>query len=109
MGWGGVVCLIIVSTPGRDLSRSRLGLVMLVTTSAKARFGQVGDQVSQVRDQVGQGQGQELDNNWLGNYSVRALSTCFYNYLLGKVSYICTLNPQRPECYKVIIPGSKFN
>ena len=62
MGWGGVVCLIIVSTPGRDLSRSRLGLVMLVTRSAKARFGQVGDQVSQVRDQVGQGQGQELDN-----------------------------------------------
>ena len=25
-------------------------------------FGQVGDQVSQVKDQVGQGQGQELDN-----------------------------------------------
>ena len=29
---------------------------------AKAKFGQVGDQVSQVKDQVGQGQGQELDN-----------------------------------------------
>ena len=28
-------------------------------------FGQVGDQVSQVKDQVGQGQGQELDN--IGN------------------------------------------
>ena len=49
--------------PGQDLSRFRLGLVRLVTRSAKARFGQVGDQVSQVKDQVGQGQGQELDNN----------------------------------------------
>ena len=29
---------------------------------AKARFGQVSDQVSQVKDQVGQGQGQEIDN-----------------------------------------------
>ena len=29
---------------------------------AKAKFGQVGDQVSQVKDQVGKGQGQELDN-----------------------------------------------
>ena len=48
--------------PGPDLSRLRLGLVRLVTRSAKARFGQVGDQVSQVKDQVGQGQGQELDN-----------------------------------------------
>ena len=34
-----------------------------MTRSIKARFGQVGDQVSQVKDQVGQGQGQELDNN----------------------------------------------
>ena len=33
-----------------------------MTSSTKARFGQVGDQVSQVKDQVGQGQGQELDN-----------------------------------------------
>ena len=57
-----VVCLIIVSTPGQDLSRFRLGLVSLVTRSTKARFCQVGDQVSQVKDQVGQGQGQELDN-----------------------------------------------
>ena len=37
-----------------------LGLVRVVT---KALFGQVGDQISQVKDQVGQGQGQELDNN----------------------------------------------
>ena len=48
--------------PGPDLSRLRLSLVRLVTRSIKARFGQVGDQVSQVKDQVGQGQGQELDN-----------------------------------------------
>ena len=40
----------------------RVDLVGLVTRSTKARFGQVGDQVSQVKDQVGQGQVQELDN-----------------------------------------------
>ena len=33
-----------------------------MTRSAKARFGQVGNQASKVKDQVGQGQGQELDN-----------------------------------------------
>ena len=33
-----------------------------MTRLAKALFGQVGDQGGQVRDQVGQGQGQELDN-----------------------------------------------
>ena len=59
VGWwgGGVVCLIIVSTPGP-------GFVMI-----KARFGQVDDEVGhalfgQVGDlvgQFGQGQGQELD------------------------------------------------
>ena len=53
---GGVVGFLnIVSTPGPVLSRFRLSLVRLVTRSAKARFGQVGDQ-------VGQEQGQELDN-----------------------------------------------
>ena len=35
-----------------------------MTRLAKALFGQVGDLVSQVEDQVGQGQGQELDNNY---------------------------------------------
>ena len=48
--------------PGLHLSRSRLGLVRLVTLSANARFDQVGDQISKVRGQVGQGLGQELDN-----------------------------------------------
>ena len=42
----GVACLIIVSRPGPDLSRSKLGLVRSVTRSVKARFGHVGDQVS---------------------------------------------------------------
>ena len=58
---GGVVCLNIVSSPGPGFVK------------VKARFGQVcdlvglgqvwpvGDQVSQVKDQVGQGKGQELD------------------------------------------------
>ena len=50
VGWGvGVVCLNILSSPGPDFVK------------VKARFGQVGDQVSQVKDQVGQGQDQELD------------------------------------------------
>ena len=30
---------------------------------AMALFGQIGYQISQVKDQVGQDQGQELDNN----------------------------------------------
>ena len=47
--------------PGPDFSRSRLGLVRLLKRSAKDKFDQVGCQVSQVKDQVGQGKGQELD------------------------------------------------
>ena len=43
-----------VSTLGPGLSRSRLGLIRLVTRLAKARLGQVGQ---------GPGQGQELDNS----------------------------------------------
>ena len=60
VGWGGLFDYSV--KPGVDISRFRLGLVRLVTWSAKARFGQVGSQVSQVKDQVGQGQGQELNN-----------------------------------------------
>ena len=63
MGWGGLFDYSVKSGP--DLSRFRLGLVRLVTRSIKARFGQVGDQVDQAEDQVGQGQGQELDNSHL--------------------------------------------
>ena len=58
--WGGLFDYSIKPCP--DLSRFRLGLVRLVTRLAKGRFGQVGDQISKVKDQVGQGQGQELDN-----------------------------------------------
>ena len=45
-----------------SLSRASLGLVRLVTRMIKG--GQVGDQIYQVivKNQVGQGQGQELDN-----------------------------------------------
>ena len=60
MGWGGLFDHSVKSGP--DLSRLRLSLVRLVTRCAKVLFCQVGDQVSQVKDQVGQGQGQELDN-----------------------------------------------
>ena len=45
-----VAFLIIVSTPGPGFVR------------VKVRFAQVGDLVGQIKDQVGQGQGQELDN-----------------------------------------------
>ena len=37
-------------------------MVRLVTRLARARFSQVGDQVSQVKDLVDQGQDKELDN-----------------------------------------------
>ena len=59
--WGGGGLSDYSVKPGPDLSRLRL---RLVTRSIKARFGQVDDQVKQVKDQVGQGQGQgqELDN-----------------------------------------------
>ena len=60
VGWGGLFDYSV--KPGPDLSRFRVSLVGLVTRSTKARFGQVGDQVNQVKDQVGQGQGQELDH-----------------------------------------------
>ena len=39
--------------------------------SAKARFGQVGDQISHVKDQVGKGQGQEIDNIALPLVSIK--------------------------------------
>ena len=45
------------------LSRSRLGFIRLVTRLTMALFGQVRDQVIQVKDQIGQGWGQELDMN----------------------------------------------
>ena len=61
--WGGGGLFDYSVKPGPDLSRLRLSLAQLVTRSIKTRFGQVGDQVSQVKDHVGQGKGQELDNN----------------------------------------------
>ena len=49
--WGGVVaCLIIVSTPGPDFAKVKARFSWLVTRLAQARFGQVGDQVDQVKD-----------------------------------------------------------
>ena len=72
MGWGGLFDYSV--KPGPDFSRFRIGLVRLVTRSAKARFGQVGDQVRKVKDQVDQGQGQELDNIMV--------SGCYYGALM---------------------------
>ena len=61
-----------------------------VTRSTKARFGQVGDQVSQVKVQVGQGQGQELDNNVIFRHSmiIWVRSFLLQIILLGCSSYI---------------------
>ena len=59
--WGGGGLFDYSVKPGPDFVKVMLGLVKLVTRTAKARFGQVDDQVGQVEDQVGQGQGQELD------------------------------------------------
>ena len=50
VGWGGGGLFDYSVKPGPDLSRLRLSLVRLVTRSFKARFGQVGDRVSQVKD-----------------------------------------------------------
>ena len=61
MGWGGGGGLFDYSVnPGPDLSRLRLSLVRLVTRSIRTRFGKVGDQVRQVKGQIGQGQGRSL-------------------------------------------------
>ena len=49
VGWWGGGLFDYSVKPGPDLSRLRLSLVRLVTRSIKARFGQVGDQVSQVK------------------------------------------------------------
>ena len=67
MGWWGGLFDYSVK-PGPDFVKVMLGLVKLVTRRAEARFGQVGYQVSQVKDLVGQGQGQKLDNRNFQKY-----------------------------------------
>ena len=62
VGWGGVACLIIVSTPGPGFLMIKARFGQVDDEVGHALFGQVGDQVGQVMDQVGQGQAQELDN-----------------------------------------------
>ena len=47
VGWVGLFDYSV--KPGPDLSRFRLGLFRLVTRSAKAKFGQDGDQVRKVK------------------------------------------------------------
>ena len=61
--WGGVACLIIVSTPGPGFVMIKVMFGQVDDEVRHALFGQVGDQVGQVKDQLCQGQGQELDNN----------------------------------------------
>ena len=56
-----VAFLNIVSVLAQILSRSRLGLVRLMTRLAKVRLGQFCDRVTQFKDQIGLGRGQELD------------------------------------------------
>ena len=70
-----VVSLIIVSSLAQIFQG--LVLVRIVTRSDKATFDQVGDQVSQVSDQVGQGQGQELDNISAKNIIKMGMLGCF--------------------------------
>ena len=99
-GWGGVVDFLnIVSTPGPVLSRSRLGLVRLVTRLSLARFGQLGDQIDQAEDQVCQGQGQKLDNKCYNkdqncstvlHFLNVAFSNCFRRIKVSIRSQRCT-------------------
>ena len=73
---------------------------------ANALFGQVGDQVGQVKDQFGQGQGQELDNYSIGIlkknrfcqfWSFRSVSTLvLYNVIQ---SFRKWLNFRRDEIF----------
>ena len=54
--------MVVVFTPGPSFVKVKAGLVGLVMRLAKALFYQVRDQVGQVKNQVGQGQGLKLDN-----------------------------------------------
>ena len=74
-----MVCLIIVSTPGPSFVR------------IKARFGQVGDEVGQVKDQFGQGQGQELDNTLKLSDSAHLYEMLQLNYTFQFQALVNTL------------------
>ena len=58
--WGGLFDFSVKSGQWFVKVLARYGQV--IDQVSQARFGQVGYQVSRVQDQVGQGQGQELDN-----------------------------------------------
>ena len=81
-GGGGVVvaCLIIVSTPGPGFFKvnARFGL---------PRLCQFGDQVDQVMDQVGQGQGQELDNTCICTHVLFCVSQFPYPHLYERKQF----------------------
>ena len=72
-----------------------------MTRSAKARFGQVGGQVSQVRDQVGQGQGQELDNNKIHIFTFHTTRGTFFR---GQAHFIIA----QPLPDSLVTTGMKF-
>ena len=57
-----MVCLNIVSSPGPGFVKVRARFGQVGDQVGQGFVCQVGDQVSQVKDQDGQGQGQELDN-----------------------------------------------
>ena len=54
--------LNLVSSPGLNVVKVKARFCQIGTGLAKTRFGQVGDQLSQVKVQVGQDQDQEIDN-----------------------------------------------
>ena len=72
-----MVCLIIVSTPGPGFVMIKARFGQVDDEVGHALFGQVGDQVRKVKDQVGQGQGQELDNKALLDYTVVLMSSLY--------------------------------
>ena len=63
---------------------------------AKAWFDQVVDHVGQTKDQVGQGQGQELDNNIMDmdcTENEKNIKTCIFAFALQpNLSKPCTCN-----------------
>ena len=79
-----VACLIIVSTPGPGFFKvnARFGL---------PRLCQFGDQVDQVMDQVGQGQGQELDNTCICTHVLFCVSQFPYPHLSETKEFIISI------------------
>ena len=88
--------LNLVSSPGPGFVKVKACLVRLLTMLAMALFGQIGYQISQVKDQVGQDQGLEPDNSGSVKEEISSWRSAFF---LGEVNTIkikSSENKQQP-------------